>query len=297
IALSIAKALTTRQPFVGQFKVPEVRSVLYLVPEVNDRQFNRRARYFGIPDDENLFLVRTLSHGPTLPLSHPHVLTAVKNLHQPVVILDTAIRFSTAQEENSAVDNKWMEDATRGLREAGAIAVILLHHSPKSSVNEYPSLENTFRGSTDIGALFDMAYCIRREPEAAGIQVKVTNVKERDEASPLPFTLGLKYLDNQSGEMRSFVEENGDLAYMEFVPEATTDKDRFVRLVTNNPRLTFKELTDKLGKRHASAVQRLAEKAGWKKSEGGMWLPLNPSERRQTDDLGKQEEFMEPEPF
>ena len=78
---------------------------------------------FGIPwADDSLFLVRTLSQGATLPLNNPFVLEAVRQLHKPVVILDTAIRFSNSADENSSVQNSWMEKAIRSLREAGCVA-------------------------------------------------------------------------------------------------------------------------------------------------------------------------------
>jgi hypothetical protein len=133
MALSIAKALTTGKRCFGHFEVPEIRPVLHLCPEVNDRQFRRRAQYFGIPDNENLFLCRTMIKGTMLTLDHAYILEAIRQLHEPVVILDTAIRFSKAKDESSATENRWMEQNTRILREAGAIAVICFTMPPRGA--------------------------------------------------------------------------------------------------------------------------------------------------------------------
>ena len=227
LELSITKALTTGQPFLGHFKVPKIYPVLYLIPEVNDRQFKKRLKAFGIPDDDSLFLCRTLSKGTMLPLDHPAVVKAIRVLHNPVVILDTAIRFSKAKDENSATDNMWMAQAMSGLREAGAIAVNAIHHSPKNNarVREFaPSLENTFRGTGDIGALLDIAYNIRVDKDAPPGQQNliITNVKPRDFDPPNPFKVGLRYLpaDSKTGKMHSYIDETGDLMLLSEITTA-----------------------------------------------------------------------------
>ena len=230
LALSIVKALTTGQPFLGHFKVPKIHPVLYLIPEVNDRQFRKRLKAFGIPDDESLFLCRTLSKGPMLPLDHPDVLKAIRVLHNPVVILDTAIRFSKAKDESSATDNRWMGQAMSGLREAGALGVTAIHHSPKnnSKVRDFaPSLENTFRGTGDIGALLDIGYNIQVDKKAGpGEQnIIITNVKPRDFAPPNPFKLGLRYLpaNSTTGKKHSYIDETGDLMLLSAITTADGD--------------------------------------------------------------------------
>jgi AAA domain/Primase C terminal 1 (PriCT-1)/Bifunctional DNA primase/polymerase, N-terminal len=60
-ALSIAKALTTGDPFLGKFFVPETVPVIYLIPESGGRAFRKRCEKFNIPNDPELFLCRTVS--------------------------------------------------------------------------------------------------------------------------------------------------------------------------------------------------------------------------------------------
>jgi AAA domain/CHC2 zinc finger len=218
VALSIAKALTTGKPFVGHFQVPVKHPVLYLIPEVGDRQFAMRARAFGLPvNDDSMFMCRILSQGATLPLDDPKVLDAIRNLKNPVVIIDTAIRFSKAKDEKSATDNLWMEQAIRGLREAGCIAVIALHHSLKENAKKkdfYPTLENTFRGTGDIGALLDIGYSVHPDRKADGQQITLRCVKPRDFDPPAPFNLGLRFVHNKTGQTHSYIYEKGDLVLL-----------------------------------------------------------------------------------
>lgn len=298
VALSIARALTTGTPFVGKYEVPKPVAVLYLVPEVGKRQFLKRVSAFGIPDDENLFLCRTLSEGPTLPLNHPFVLEAVRQLHGPVVILDTAIRFSDATDENSSAQNAWMERSIRSLREAGCVAVIALHHSPKRAEDMgAPTLENTFRGTGDIGALFDIAYSVRTDRElkddGQGEQVTIRCVKARDlEDPPASFQLGLKYR-GEGNKLRSFIDETGDLALMapEDSPAPPSSNDRreeekriartkdtakeeaqFLRLVEQDPTVSLRTLQSemKLGR---EKVKKVAGRLGYEVEDGRWTAP------------------------
>jgi RecA-family ATPase len=74
---------------------------------------------------------------------------------QPVVILDTVIRFSEAEDENAAAQNKKLVDDVIRLRQAGAVAVIGLHHATKKMRTEGMSLELALRGTGDIAASAD----------------------------------------------------------------------------------------------------------------------------------------------
>jgi hypothetical protein len=296
VALSITKALTTGRPFVGKFNVPEIVPVLYLSPEVGDRQFRKRAKAFGIPwDDDSKFLCRTLSQGATLPLDNPFVLEAVRQLHKPVVILDTAIRFSSAADENSSVQNAWMEKAIRSLREAGCVAVVALHHSPKRLEEGPPTLENTFRGTGDIGALLDVGYSIRTDRKlkdsSEGEQVTIQCVKARDmEDAPPRFNLGLKYRIDGESKLQSFIDETGDLVLMaapasDLVKIDRRDQTRenvnkkrmadedakFLTLVRLDPTASLRTLQAKmnLGRK---AVKRVSERLGYE-WEDEKWTP------------------------
>jgi hypothetical protein len=81
LGLSMVRALSTGRNFLGlgRFRVNEVMPTLYLVPEINSQMISARAAKMGIPDDER-FLFRTLTKGASLPLDHPHIVNAVREL-------------------------------------------------------------------------------------------------------------------------------------------------------------------------------------------------------------------------
>lgn len=298
LGLSITKALVTGEPFLGHFTVPQIVPVIYLIPEVGDRQFMKRAKAFGLPDDEELLLVRTLSMGVTLPLDHPWLASAIRNMSSPVVVLDTAIRFSKAKEENSARENLWMEQAMRALREAGCQAVIALHHSPKANSkaqNFHPSLENTFRGTGDIGALLDIGYNIYRDHRADGEQAIVTCVKPRDFDPPKPFRVGFRY--ECDGGLRSFINEGSDLRWMGEVveepevirraegrPQVDIEGDdkvaAFVKEVMADPKISVNKLRAKV-RINKNSIHEFAKNAGYA-LVNGVWTPLSESEAEET---------------
>ena len=106
VALSMAKAICTAAPLFGlpQYSVSEPRPVIYLIPESRDRSFRKRVTAFRIPDSP-MFLCRTTSMGPTMPLDDPYLMQAVKETNA-VVFLDTAARFMKTNDENSAAQTK-----------------------------------------------------------------------------------------------------------------------------------------------------------------------------------------------
>jgi hypothetical protein len=191
LALSMAKALTTGRPFLGKFAVPAVTSVLYLIPESGGRAFRGRCERFGISQDPERFRCRTISEGPTLPLSDPITLAAVREM-RPVVIIDTLIRFSRSMDENAAAQNKQMADDIIALRQAGAVAVVVIHHSTKAMRDAGMTLETVLRGTGDLAAMADgvwgMLRDIRLYDRGKGPnQINIECVKPRDFTPALPF--------------------------------------------------------------------------------------------------------------
>ena len=138
--------------------------------------------------------------GPTPCLSDPRILYAAKGAH---VFLDTAVRFSTEGEENSATDNqRGLASDIFALLGAGASSVIGAHHSPKPFAREnVMRLENVLRGSGDIGAMVATAWGIKQLDPNQNI-VHVENIKPRDFQPPGPFQLiGRPYI-NDEGDFR-----------------------------------------------------------------------------------------------
>src|SRR6266404_407538 len=122
-ALSMVKALTTGSYFLGKYQPEEILPCLYLIPESSGRAFKMRCKAFGIPDDPNLFLCRTISDGVTLLLDDPIVLKAVQEM-KPIIFLDTMIRFSESKDENSSADIQAVAKNVLSPLAAGAMPVI-----------------------------------------------------------------------------------------------------------------------------------------------------------------------------
>ncbi len=71
---------------------------------------------------------------------------------------------------------------------AGAKAVVGVHHSPKGAAKQEPDLENTLRGSGDLGAMADAVYNLKSEDHQRAL-VRVKNVKARDFEPVPPFEI------------------------------------------------------------------------------------------------------------
>lgn len=201
ILLSITKALLLGKGhrLWDSFDVDEDGArVLYLIPESSIEPFKHRLKLFGIypylaPDSERLF-VRTLSKGLTPSLSDPRILQAARGAH---VMLDTAIRFSTG-DENDASDNQQLAKDIFALLGAGARSVIAAHHSPKPFAKEtVMTLENVLRGSGDIGAMLVTAWGVK-QLDADSNLIHIQNIKPRDFQPCGPFQIiGRPHIDDR----------------------------------------------------------------------------------------------------
>jgi AAA domain len=196
IMMSWAKAISSGALLWGRFKTRKL-PILYLIPESGDKNFRRRMVNMHIPNTEN-FLVRTMSMGKMLSLEDERVHAAVK---RRVVFLDTLVRFTEGKDEQYARDMAALGDIVLQLLAAGAVAIVVAHHSRKESRNEEEmTLENCFRGSGDIGAIMSAAYGVRMlEKNTAKVQLEC--VKARDFEPILPMQL----------QARPWIDRNGDL--------------------------------------------------------------------------------------
>lgn len=182
LALSLGKSLFYGTKFLDYFAIGQQTPIIYLVPESGESAFKRRLESLGLGEVKDGFLCQTLADGPPTKLDNPYLLAAVRDL-RPVVFLDTAVRFNPSDDENDGVQN------ARGLARLifellghGAQAVVPLHHSPKSLTGQgagEPTLENTLRGTGDLGAMADAVYCVR-STDVRNFRATVYCVKARD---------------------------------------------------------------------------------------------------------------------
>src|SRR5712692_4473734 len=106
------------------------------------------------------FLYRTLSAKGELKLDDVRLKRAVQGAD---VFLDTAIRFQPG-DENSATDQRKFADMLFALQGDGARTITGAHHAPKNFENrESMTLENTLRGSGDIGAMLATCWAVKQQ--------------------------------------------------------------------------------------------------------------------------------------
>jgi hypothetical protein len=287
LALSIAKALVTGKPFLGKFAVPKPVPVLYLIPESGGGVFRQRLESFQIPDGET-FLCRTLSEGPTLGLDNPILIEAVKQMGNPLVVLDTLVRFNEADDENSAAQNRVLMEGIINLRMAGACGVLAPHHSPKSLRDKGVSQETALRGTGDIAASADAIYAMLRDDKLYDfgngvMEVDIIGVKARDFTPPIPFRIaasrktltvdgGLAVSATVKAGMTSIIDSTGDFLLKSF-DVVIADKEAAIKeLVADNPSITLKDLAKSVSLSE-SRISRIIEKLGFRKDKSlGCWI-------------------------
>jgi hypothetical protein len=293
-ALSMAKALTTGKPFLDMFDVPTKIPVLYLIPESSSAAFRVRAVKMGIPNDPTMFLCRTLSKGRTLLLDDPLMVEAVQEMGNPVVFLDTAIRFSQAESENDAIDNQQLVNDIVKLRQLGARAGIAIHHSKKSLVNDAMNLDNVLRGTGDLAAMCDAAYGIKRDDRVfdngnGPSQMLIVCVKPRDFEPPKPFVVEATYQE-KDGTLHSHLDKHGDFVVLPGVSSITyngehnadtkaaetravrkSKTDKLVALLKTNPEWSNAKLAAETNISR-NDIAAAAKAAGWGRNENGVWI-------------------------
>jgi hypothetical protein len=273
-ALSMSRALTKGQKFLGVFDVPELQNVLYLCPEMQSRAFKKRCLRFDIGGER--FRCQTIDDGTALDLADTVLLAAIREL-RPVIFLDTSIRFSNAENENSAADNQALARAIFSLFPAGAKAVVCLHHRSKDAGRrvEEMTLENTLRGSTDFGAIADCVYGIRYDQLNGGnpaylqeskklVRLSVRCVKCRN-SSPV---------DDFRIQLLPFLDEYSDFGLLTELPDEPGESEavRLRQAIIENPDATKLKLQALTGIGR-NRIAKLAASEGWY-YEGKAWKRL-----------------------
>src|SRR5437879_4963991 len=161
VAMSVAKALTTGNPLFGKLKVIESSPVLWLGAEGGDNGLKIRCNAFRMTMGKRRFICRTLSQGVMLKLTDQNIESLVRQMN-PVVILETAVRFGDG-DEDSAADANQLAGTIFQLISMGARAVVAIHHARKNVKDTGASLEAILRGSSDFGAMADVVIAFMRD--------------------------------------------------------------------------------------------------------------------------------------
>lgn len=289
IGISMSKALVSGNKFLGNFSVNDRHHVLYLVPEMGERAFRARCEKFGLQDYEN-FRCQTISDGVTE--LNDSCLEAYVVETNPIIFLDTAIRFNPSEDENSSSENasKLAADVFRLLK-WGSKAVVCVHHSPKKAGDaEYMTLENMLRGTGDIGAMAEVVwglqhakrYDVKNHMDVAYFQeskrttrVYVECLKPRDLNPAEPFMV----------QGRPYIDEKGDFVMLAedtegFLPDQD-DLSLVLGAVKSHLKLSPRQLEERRLVPFAEGkIVSLAREGGYewvytKTKRTGSWKPLS----------------------
>jgi hypothetical protein len=258
VALSMAKAMYYGTPFLGFFPVPRRMAIIYLTPEVGESTFKNRLDHLGLGEIDDGFICQTLNDGPAISLTNPYLLAALQDL-KPVVFLDTAVRFNPSDDENDSMQTaKGLGNMIFGLLQNGAQAVIPLHHSPKilADLAVTPTLENTLRGTGDLGAIADTVYCVRSS-DIKNFRAEICCVKPRDFDPPDSFEI----------QGRPFIDLEHDIKMVRapHVSSEMVDAQEAIavgKAIEINPNATHRELA-RICHVNKNRIRSLARRAGW----------------------------------
>jgi hypothetical protein len=271
-ALSMSRALATGKKFLGIWDVAEQANVLYLCPEMNAKAFRRRCERLELTNCAR-FRCQTISDGAPIDLSNPILAQAIGEL-RPVVFLDTAIRFSTAEDENAAGQNaRGLARGVFNLVHLGARAVNCLHHRSKetASVDEM-TLENVLRGTGDFGAMCDTVFGLQYDrgdgtkkydqESRKLVRLAVRCVKARDFKPVLDFRVQLAGFLNE-------IHDLGVLAPQDFEALDRAEAERVAAVIEADPEISQTKAAEKceMGRRHFNTVAARVG-YGWDESTG-----------------------------
>lgn len=265
-ALAMARALCTGTKFMGVFDVPEAIPVVYLVPEMGDRSLRTRMEKMRLPMND-MFYCQTIRDG-ICRLSDP-ILEDIISSIKPVLFLDTAIRFNTSDDENSARQNAGqLAFGLFRLLTWGAKAVVFLHHSPKSSSeSEFMTLENVLRGTGDLGAMCDAVWGLQHEKQKRD-NGKDWDYEYLDESQKLT-RLSVRCVKTRDFDPRSafrvtgrpYIDDKGDFAVIAEVEDKDV-VDKIIEEIVKDPKISTKQLRRKFGIGYDRLI-KIAKEKGW----------------------------------
>lgn len=179
LALSVAKAVSTGEAWLGEFEVHKQVGVLFLDKENPLSMVSRRARAMGV-DMDNVYWLEypekfQLSDGNGNASEFAEALSIIiKERNIGLIIVDSFVDLMTGNESSSG-DTQSFFDAMRLLYPN--IAYLVLHHENKPAQGVVRSDNQRIRGSTNIGAQTFTAF---RLEQIASTELTIKQTKARD---------------------------------------------------------------------------------------------------------------------
>jgi hypothetical protein len=246
LALALGGAVSKGADFLDRktLKTP----VVYLDRENRLSVIRDRLGILNLDDRDFLKIWgRWLEDDPPL-IGDPRLLEIARR-YRPLIIIDSFVRFHSAEENNATQMAKVLEDLLC-LVNAGA-TVVVLHHEGKTPGSRY-------RGSTDILAGVDAAFAIVKKTNKDGTILTFHCYKHR-QVEEFDMTLRPD-LKNGRFEVVDDPSTAASLATIERIKET----------IGKNPGLTQKELMDKahLPETRGRSILQQGEGVDWYSSRG-----------------------------
>src|ERR1019366_5368233 len=177
-------------------------------------------------------------------------------------------------DENSATQNKQIAEDIIGLRQAGAIGVVGIHHGTKAMRDKGMTLETVLRGTGDLAACADAVYGMLRDNNlynhgAGPNEIEVECVKPRDFDPPYPFRIAASRKSDElfGPDVESIIGLAGDFAVVDDIAVEAVRDSQLIRLVQEDPRITLDELEKATGIQ-TRLIRKSLTRQGWIKKRG-----------------------------
>jgi len=156
--------------------------------------------------------------------------------------------------------------------------VVLVHHATKNSKKkgEAMTLENMLRGSSDLGAMCDQAYGVRKDDTlyangAGPMEIDIVNLKDREQLGGLTsLRLAASYTPPGGIGAVSYINTEGDFRVIDHTSARKRLEDLLVDFVKADPTAPDAEIKEELGlNQSARSVRRMLNNLGWHRVKGG----------------------------
>jgi hypothetical protein len=221
-----------------------------------------------------------------MSLTDRRLLDAVRDM-QPVIFLDSMIRFQTGDESSSSANATGLAKAIFELLRLGAPAIQCLHHSPKFSGKEFAmTLENVLRGTGDIGAMSDAVWGLEHSRRRKGQKWDREYAAESKELTRITMQC-VKPRDFEPADRfviqgRPFIDEQGDF---EIISQGGISKplskqqqrlDTMLGMIRKDSQVSINKISKATGW-NAGAVKNHAAMSGYKRNDNNEWVKGPPS--------------------
>lgn len=169
-SLLLGISIASGQKFLNTFETKKAR-VLYVDAENGLEETKRRIQYFyknaDLKDVDFKYVFATINEAEK-------IISLFDDYD--VVIFDSLRRFLKGKETDSETINKFYQNFLFPLREQKKTVILIHHFRKKKEIDLEMDLMEMFRGSSDILAMVDFAYCLQKVEYEANPDDKILKV-------------------------------------------------------------------------------------------------------------------------